>query len=501
LNGDELLDLLLGDVDYPNLIALYNGGSTDTARIVSYDWQYPAAGQPVNLFSMPAAFYDDFDFDGIKDLLVSPFDPNPFLTSNFQSVWFYHNDGSNTQPQFNLQTRTFLQDRMIDVGAGAYPVFFDIDKDGLTDLLIGNYGYYDTSYYDEFMTLYTEHTGQLAYLKNTGTPGHPAFTFTDRDFAGVSSLELKGLVPALGDLDDDGDADMLLGCESGQIIFCLNTANPGEFMNLEISQLNYQGIDVGTFSTPQLFDLDRDNLADLIIGEKGGNLNYYRNTGTLQKPVFTLVIDSLGKVNVTDPAVSLDGYSVPFFFRDAADHTHLLVGSEQGVIYYYTGIDDNLAGKFTKSDTLAGLLGLQELNADRGYRSSPALFDLDQNGYPELIAGNFSGGLEYFGNSGESPVNQVTTLHPGEIVDLKIYPSPARDFITIECDACLDVELADIQIYDCQGKKLFHTKGNVDDYIKIDVQALPRGICLLKIILRGNKQDVLRYYSCKLTLL
>ena len=56
-----------------------------------------------------------------------------------------------SQPQFNLSTRSFLQDRMIDVGAGAYPVFCDIDQDGLMDLLIGNYGYYDTSYYDQFM--------------------------------------------------------------------------------------------------------------------------------------------------------------------------------------------------------------------------------------------------------------------------------------------------------------------------------------------------------------
>jgi hypothetical protein len=452
LNGDDLLDLLLGDVDYPNLVALYNGGSVDTARIVAYDWQYPTDGVPINLFSMPAAFYDDFDNDGINDLLVAPFDPNPFLSNNFQSAWFYHNDGSNDQPQFNLKSRSFLQDQMIDVGAGAYPVFCDIDQDGLMDLLIGNYGYYDTSYYDQFMTLHTEHTSQVAWLRNTGTADHPAFTFMDRDFAGASALDLKGLAPAFGDLDGDNDADMLLGCEDGTIIFYLNTASPGEPMSLTLSQLNFQDIDVGAFSTPQLFDLDRDNLDDLIIGEKGGNLNYYHNSGTFQNPAFTLVTDSLGKVSVTDYSISLDGFSVPFFYRDALDQTHLLVGSEKGDIFYFTGIDDNLLGEFTLSDTLAGLISLQEFKADRGYRSAPALFDLDQNGHPELIAGNFSGGLEYFAGSGFPPVSGLdeNSLSIPEVI---IYPVPATDQINIS--------VADPDMWRIIGVKIISADGRV----------------------------------------
>ena len=488
LNSDGLLDLLLGDVDYPNLIALYNGGNIDTARIVSYDWQFPAVGQPVNLFSMPAAFYDDFDFDGKKDLLVSPFDPNPFLTGNFQSVWFYHNDGNNAQPQFNLKTMSFLQDRMIDVGAGAYPVFFDIDMDGLTDLLIGNYGYYDTSYYDEFMTLYTDLTGKIAYLKNTGTTGYPAFTFIERDFAGASSLGMKGLVPAFGDLDGDGDPDMLLGCESGQVIFYLNTANSGEPMNLELNQLNYQGIDVGAFSTPQLFDLDRDDLPDLIIGEKEGNLNYYHNTGTLQKPAFTWVTDSLGKVNVTDNSISLDGYSVPFFYRDALDRTHLLVGSEKGDVFYYTGIDDNPGGEFIRSDTLAGVLGIQEFKADRGYRSALALFDLDDDGYPELIAGNFSGGVEYFSRNNYSPVSRIDISYLTDSFALKVFPIPAHELINISCSNCFKIQLADIFLYDHQGRLIFQYSGSFSENFAINTESFPTGIYILRMILSIKKE-------------
>ncbi len=494
LNDDNLSDLLLGDVDYPNLVALYNGGSPDTARMVSYDWQYPPYDKSVNLFSMPAAFNDDFDFDGIKDLMVSPFDPNPFLTENFRSVWLYHNDGTNSAPLFHTKSLSFIQDRMIDLGAGAYPVFYDIDQDGLVDLFAGNYGYYDTSYLDEFLILHTEQTGKLAFFKNTGTQETPAFTFAERDFATVSALDLRGIVPAFGDLDGDGDTDMLLGCETGQIILYLNSAGTGEPVNLEFNQSDYQGIDVGAYSTPQLFDLDRDNLDDLIIGEKGGNLNYFRNTGTFQKPAFTLVTDSLGKVNVTDPAVSLDGYSVPFFFRDAAEHTHLLVGSEQGVIYYFTGIDGNLAGKFTESDTLAGLIGLEEFNADRGYRTAPALFDLDQNGHPDLIAGNFSGGMEYFASSENPPVAGLDDMDL-LIPDVVIYPVPAPGQFNISMTDPGNWRIAGVKILTMDGRVIHSYVYDKMLQLAININLVSKGLYVCQVLLK--EMNTMQTHSCQ----
>jgi hypothetical protein len=385
---------------------------------------------------------------------------------------------------------------MLDFGAGAYPVFFDIDRDGLTDLLIGNYGYYDTSYYDQFMILHTEQTGKIAYLRNTGTAAHPAFTFMDRDFGGVSGLGLKGLVPAFGDLDGDNDADMLLGCEDGTIISYLNTANQGEPMNLVLSQLNFQGIDVGSFSTPQLFDLDHDDKADLIIGEKGGNLNYYRNTGTLQQPSFTLETDSLGKINVTDYSVSLDGYSVPCFYRDALERTHLLVGSEQGDIFYYTGIDGNLEGEFTKSDTLAGLIGLQEFEQDRGYRSAPALSDLNQDGHPELITGNFSGGLEYFAGSDFPPVSGFSENNLS-VPCVTVFPVPSSGQINIIVPETGSWRIIGLKIISADGRVIFDDDYNNEIKITVDTTFMIKGLFIyqIKMIDKGNGR--VYYYNSK----
>jgi hypothetical protein len=500
LNGDDLPDLLLGDVDYPNLVALYNGGNLDTARMTSYDWQYPTGIKPVNLFSMPATFHDDFDFDGVKDLLVSPFDPNPFLPDNFHSAWLYHNNGNNDQPQFSLVTSSFLQNQMLDFGAGAYPVFFDIDQDGLTDLLVGDYGYYDTSYYDEFLILHSEHTGQIAYLKNTGATAQPAFTLIDRDFAGISASSLKGIMPAFGDLDGDGDPDMLLGSESGWIRYYENTAGNGNLPVFEYTEEYYQGINPGAFSTPQLFDLDGDNLIDLIIGEKGGNLNLYRNYGSPQNPAFILVNDSLGKINVTDYNVSLDGYSVPHFYRDASGNTHLLLGSEQGEVFYYTGIDENIYGKYILSDTLAGLVGLQEVPSDFGYRSAPALADLDQDGVPELIVGNFSGGLNYFGKNDPSHVNQITNNQDTSNLWVDIFPNPAHDKVNISCLKCLDTGTVDILLLNHLGQAVFSFSGDAADNLVISTKGFPGGIYMIRLIFKDNHGRSTEVYSKKLVL-
>ena len=204
---------------------------------------------------------------------------------------------------------------------------------------------------------------------------------------------------------------------------------------------------------------------------------------------------------MTDYSISLDGYSVPFFYRDGFDRTHLLVGSEQGDVFYFTNIDGNLDGTFLQSDTLADLIGLQELKADRGYRSAPALYDLDRNGHPELIAGNFSGGLEYFGISGGSPVSQIVNPSLINTVEVKIFPSPARDYITILCDDCQSFQSADFYLYDFKGTEMLHFSGSLDKEIKLKVDTFPRGICLLKIIMKDKSGNINYLSSFKVVIL
>jgi hypothetical protein len=481
LDGDQVQDILLGDVDYPNLVALRNGGTTDSAYIASFELHFPAYDRSVSLYSLPVAAHLDVDNDGINDLLVSPFDPNPYLVENKLSSWLYRNTASNEQPEFRFEQDDFLQEDMIDVGAGSYPVLADYNGDGLADLFIGNYGYYDSSYLDQNLILHTEHTSMISLYENIGTEDQPAFTFITDDLGGLSSLQTKGIVPSFADLDNDGDLDMVCGSENGKLMLFENIAGQGATMELELVDTDLWDIDVGDYSTPQLFDLDQDGTTDLIIGERNGNINYYRGlpgNGWLE---FSSVTDSLGKVNVTDPELFLDGYSTPHFFKDNSGNTLLITGSKQGQLYFYTDIDDNLTGKFILSDTLAEMLGISQFSYDRGYQTSAVTGDLDGDGIPDMIVGNFSGGLEYFSASTQPQVSGTSDRDTVQ-KKVKVYPNPARTTVTIDITALPEHSLEDMALIDLPGQIVLQNNHLVGQSYTLELSNIPAGLYFIKLI-------------------
>ena len=111
LDNDQDKDLLLGDVDYPNLIALINERENGVDIMVEQQPDFPSYDENIDLFSMPCAAFIDVNNDQAKDLLVSPFDPSLVTSENKNSSWLYLNEGSTEQPVFALETKSFLQDR------------------------------------------------------------------------------------------------------------------------------------------------------------------------------------------------------------------------------------------------------------------------------------------------------------------------------------------------------------------------------------------------------
>ena len=250
LNGDGLLDLLLADVDYPGLTLLVNGGSTDNALMVS-QMDFPPS-DPVDLRSMPVPFFTDVDNDGIDDLIVSPFDPNPMASDGLESVWLYLNHGTNEHPDFQLYSKSFLQDGMLDFGMGAYPVFTDWDGDGLMDLKVRDF------------------EGQVTVLRNVGTASQPAFELV--------SIEGKSdwSVPCYYDVDQDGMMDLVEGNVNGKLSYYHGTPNGLEWVTDfwgEVDVRDYQSSYYG-YSVPALFEYQGQLM--LCVGSEQGRLFLYR---------------------------------------------------------------------------------------------------------------------------------------------------------------------------------------------------------------------------------
>ena len=155
-------------------------------------------------------------------------------------------------------------------------------------------------------------------LRNIGSLSEPNFEVIDRDFGGLSTIALdtilnetvKGLFPALADLDNDGDVDMIVGDNNGKIHYFKNNANAGQDAIFELENVNFFNIDIGQHSAPYLYDMNGDNLFDLIIGQVDGTITYAENTGTIDNPVFNTLAEDFGGISVNNDE-SLYGFSTP----------------------------------------------------------------------------------------------------------------------------------------------------------------------------------------------
>ena len=205
----------------------------------------------------------DLDGDGDLDLVTGS--PNG-------AFHYFENTGAATAPTFTKRSGATNPLDSVDVGNNNSPALIDLDGDGDLDLIAGS------------------DRGNIAYFENTGTSANPVFTERSGALNPLDSVNVGSFSsPVLADFDDDGDPDLIVGNKDGNIAYFENTgtATTASFTQRTSTDNPLDGVDVGTFSSPELTDLDGDGDVDLVVWGWYGAITYFENTGTATAPVFT----------------------------------------------------------------------------------------------------------------------------------------------------------------------------------------------------------------------
>lgn len=460
LDGDGAMDLL-AEEPFSHIRVYRNEGTpTDPRMVLVGDSLRNDQGQPIfaDRQNIPAIL--DLDCDGLLDLFLGRVDG---------TLAHYEETGRDDSglPRFRLDTERFEGIEIIGqvVGGsrhGANSMFFaDLDGDGAPELFWGDY-----------------FEPGLLRIQNRGSCSNPSLRSTPVPVTSDGEpIATSGFnAPWLADLDGDGDLDLLIGVLGGAFNPILTAADNLHFHeNLGDGEFSLRtrrflhGIDAGSESVPALGDLDGDGDLDLLLANKidpgdpaTGTVRWFENEGTPRAPAFRLrgtlelpaafhLAPALGHlwgdplpamvlgtwndglhvyrnrgdaggpsfeaVEELKVELSRGGNGVPALGDVTGDGLlDLVVGRSSGELSFYRNVGSSTAPRFEEESD-------RWLDLDVGRRAAPALTDLDGDGLLDLVVGAEEGGLRVFRNLGPGP-DGAPRFAPDPDLDLNLPLAP-----------------------------------------------------------------------------
>jgi len=391
IDGDGDIDLMVGNYDTGAVEAYENNNNSFTAdntifskvAISEGGWPMPDAG--------------DLDGDGLMDLVVGGYTGIKYYKLADAPILVQG-------PFFQLigESNPF---NGVDLGWSAVPSFADIDNDGDMDAIMGEYFDYEISAARIFYMANNDGTFELQAGEADPFDGL-AFPWPDARTA-----------PAVVDIDNDGDMDVVTGSRYGYTDMItmenVGTASAADFV--KSSNDAFAGLGGFWWSKPAFVDIDGDGDQDAFIGEYYGSIQYFENVGTSETAIFENktasdmdplsgeILDSKGEV-VFENGISL-GKSKPIFTDyDNDGDMDLVVGSNANIVAFEnTGSNDS--ANFVKAVGNADPFFL--IGSVTG-QASPAFVDIDGDGDEDMVVGNVDGQFQVWERNSSPIAGEVS---------------------------------------------------------------------------------------------
>ena len=440
-DGDGDVDVVIGDIGSSELIYLRNGGTADFARLDQQIKNWPLSEGGVNQYIFPVAHFLDVNNDGKRDLVTTTITKESGI--NLNHIWYYENVNTDSAPEFQLNRKNFLMEETINIGRFTIPTFVDYNSDDLMDIVVGNGGYRLDG---------QNSTIGLHLFENVGTETEPAFELIDDDYLGFSELLdfSNRLAPAFGDLDGDGDVDLLVGDQTGRLYHFNNQGGAGQPLEFNGYTYEYMGIRPGNRVAPQIVDLNEDGLMDIVVGEDNltngavsgfKTINYFPNIGSVGNPMFVAEEnDAPNSTGLIDFEENIDSGFRPYFYQ-GADDLLMFSGSTSGVIRVYDQYNQD-SGLFDLKDDFLG-------NLQIGRTTYAAVHDIDNDGFLEVLVGSSRGGMDFY-NTTYSVAGLDTGLEDELLVEAILYPNPTQGVFHIESEENIE----SVVLFDLTGRQV-----------------------------------------------
>ena len=339
LNGDQQIDLLMGD-EQGNLLLWLNQGVQQPVVIDEQQTSLssentlekqkalvnsaPAKEITVGEIPAPEKVIIDRPFDPVYVLVDQNYtglamgrrtvpafidmdgdgDPDMLVGNKAGELRYYNNEGEGEPQQWRLVEKQFLN---YDGGKNAAPVFADVNGDGLLDLLVGN------------------ETGDVQYWENRGAPGSPEFVRNTTTFSGVTGG--RNSVPAIVASQKNGEMELLVGNFRGQLVQYLRSTGEKSFFKL--NHRRYLSLDVGLGSVPVVADLNNDQQSDLVVSSDHGMFYHFQPAQRTSRWGWSPRQGYFNNLNL--PVGSFPA----FVDLDMNRTLDMVVGSEAGHLYFF----------------------------------------------------------------------------------------------------------------------------------------------------------------------